>query len=311
MYKPVEDILPLNEPSGRVKAYLDLCADGIEAVVSYGTHVLKWELENLPKTEADTVAPVLLRHLIEILDSIGACYRNSMIGPSKILARSALETSFSLHYLLKEDTERRALCFKVTELFRKLAVTESYEPGTERFKQLKTTFKNHARLVPDLPESPFVVKEINAIQKEIDLPIYDEVRSEYLRVKNSKKGNEIKWYSLFSKNGSIVDLATVLNKYDFYHVLYKPYSEATHASRLSSEAFLPDENGNAALSQIRSPKSARDHIIFLFHMAIEAYHAMIDKRIPSKKHEHTAWALWFIHNYADRIHKLNRLVKDL
>jgi hypothetical protein len=109
MTEPIRDILPRNEHQPELDELLLQFSNGIDEVVNFGTHILKWEVNEATGRDENIPVAMMLRHTLELTDSLSILGRHSSIDPCKPILRSILETLFGLEYILENDTRNRAL----------------------------------------------------------------------------------------------------------------------------------------------------------------------------------------------------------
>ncbi|QHV99304.1 DUF5677 domain-containing protein [Spirosoma endbachense] len=114
--KPVENVLPL---SVEAQTVMDVYSDAIHEMVCRGTHIFAESLKrNKSKetiTEIDIAAPLLFRHILELMDAISVQVKSGVIVPCKVYLRAIPEVVVSLEYLLRENTEEIAACFFIVD----------------------------------------------------------------------------------------------------------------------------------------------------------------------------------------------------
>ena len=102
----------------------------LEETVNFGTHLFTWCLSEAPATPQRTVVALLLHGFVETLDGVSVLVRQACSEPAKIAMRSGLESAFGLLYILESDSGRRANCYRVGSIHRKITRLKSLDPST-------------------------------------------------------------------------------------------------------------------------------------------------------------------------------------
>lgn len=246
--KPVAELWLSRGTAEKVTLFLNACADSIQEVVSFGTHVLAWCGEDKSgRLEHDPIAPIF-RHMLELLDGIGVLVRSSSGYPGFNLLRGVLEAFMSMRYILQEDSERRALAYRLLEIHRQIAIEKIATEGTperaqfiakmERDDFTKDTFE--LTVLAGAAES--VGEKEAALRSERFAPIEAEFQAA-----KKKTGRNPAWYSLFGGPPSLEQLANRVGLSLSYELLYRHWSEAVHSTGVRSGRILSANDGTAAL----------------------------------------------------------------
>ncbi len=245
--KPIKDLLPDLDNKG-LQDILNGFSYVLKEVINFSTHIFKWG-KQLKDKDGDELLPIFLsyRHILELLDAISLLIEKGSTEPCKLLLRGILESTFNILYILKNDTEVRSKCFIVWYQKRKLKYLDSFNPetnaGKDFFEQLKVDF--FAGNNPELFIINNTGEQKTLITKQFQKEKYKNISDEY---EAKKKHN---WYSLYNGPRNLQELAKVLNLYSLYHILYKQWSEAIHGTDIFSGKMSRDENGLAAITQLR------------------------------------------------------------
>ena len=264
--QPKEDIL-CRHPGEDVELTqaLTLYTEGLDEFVDFGTHILDWEFKKEDLREERMPVISLFRRILELTDAISILLKSHAADPCEILLRTLFETALSLEYVLKTDTDRRALCYLFAGYAERLTFIKRHDPEDSNYKQYQKDYKN-GRVYKDVPEISNLKEKIARIQEWIDRPEHAEVKDEYVRVKQIKKKVR-EWFTPFSdltnqdEKGkpefleSIQDLAKHLGKFDLYEALYKKWSKSVHATDVITGNFL-GKDGSVAMVALRQPVQA-------------------------------------------------------
>src|SRR5690349_2482426 len=117
-----------------IKEKLNLFAGKLEEYVKFGNSILE-EIGKKPGGNENYVAFMLLRHFIELMDSVGILVENCSIDPCDIVLRSMIETTIGMEYMFQEDFERRTNAFVVASKCKDRNDLLKMVEGTEQSKQ--------------------------------------------------------------------------------------------------------------------------------------------------------------------------------
>lgn len=120
--KGVKEFIPRDIDPGAAPSLIFI-GETIDYFIDFGSNIFKWE-DYSQSGEEDIAPTMLLRHFLDVLDSISILIKQSCPDPAKLLLRGALETHFSLGYLLAEDTYNRSMAFFVEDILTEIEIIE-------------------------------------------------------------------------------------------------------------------------------------------------------------------------------------------
>lgn len=292
MTEPVEDIFPRNEKQPEVDNLLLQFSKGIDEVVNFGTHILKWEVSEATGSDENIPIAMMLRHILELTDAISILVKHSSIDPCKPLLRGILETIFGLEYILESDTKNRALGFMVWHYHKELKLCKKLNPTEQAYSQLGKKLQADKSTTSGFkpPVIPDIQKHIQNLEHLLTLPLYSAAETEYQNLISNGTKNP-SWYQLFNGQKNIEQLATHLNRQGLYEILYRGWSGPTHGTDIIQSKLHQSADGHAEIVQIRYVKDAQMVTQYAFNLSLVTYQIMTDKRIPNYKSEYTRWYL--------------------
>ena len=205
---------------------------------------------------------MLMRHSIEIVDSISILVLKSSVEPCKMLLRGLLETVLSIEWIISDRTEQRAKAYLIFKAHKELRQVERMDRSTQKgkafFKDLRRNSSPalFANLKLDLADAR--TSKLNVIK----LPGLQEAEDEYQKVLKLTGDHPKHWYSLFPRLGknapnTLESLARQVGHLDWYVLLYSFWSDLTHAGDVISGRIAPKSiDGNTLFYQIRLPRDA-------------------------------------------------------
>ncbi|GAB4019239.1 DUF5677 domain-containing protein [Spirosoma koreense] len=306
--KPVDSVLPIPMDSDSQKV-MDIYYEALHELVSYGTHILEWSLKanqkKEPATELGVAAPLLFRHILELLDAISIQIKYGIVEPCKVQQRAALEAYFCLDYMLQEKTQERAACFYVVDFYRKLNMYRKYSPGTPKNEAFQKDLKDHSSEYSDIFSFKEAAAAYDNMKSLIERPMYAEARAEYLSLTtNNTKRLDIKWYSLFGGPTSVIWIAKKLKKYELHEFFYKSWSNASHGTELCSGTLArAEEEGYGSIKQLRNLEQAQNTVMMAINLGLLSFGLMAEKVVLKE----SKWTLLFSRSHNAKV-KTTKLV---
>jgi len=309
MTDSVENILPRKLEIEQQKL-LDSYADGLEEVVNFGTHILKWDYTRKDGSDEMLPGALFLRNLLEEVDAISILIRNSAFDSAKSLIRTALENLFYLKYLFQRDTYNRSMSFLVWDAINQHSWINKFDSTKQKGKEFK------AKLAKDkflnnfkFPDSEVLEKYRKHNNDLLELEAYKKIKLEYYRTKNSSKFKKTpNWYSLFDGPKNLEALASSIGYPAIYDIFYRSYSKSTHGNDILQGRITLSESGQPEIFQIRFPGEMQLVIINTYSVAILAYIAFCKARLPDKYEAFQDWYKSIRQTFVD-IEKININIK--
>ncbi len=291
MTDPIKEIHP-RDLQPELEPILLEFSKGIEEIVNFGTHILKWDIDEARGTDENVPITMMLRHILEMLDAVSILVKNSSIDPCKPLLRGILETFLGLEYILESDTKNRALGFLIWHSHKKLKFSRKLIPGNQSYDQFKSILKKDKFLKNEknLIQIPGLENNISNLEALISLPLYTLAEKEYQLLISSGKKNPA-WYQLFNGPENLEQLANYLNRQALYEILYRSWSGPTHGTDVLTSKLSQTPSGHAEIVQIRFAKDAQQVTQFSFSLGLLIYQMMTEKRIPNYKMNYANWFL--------------------
>lgn len=288
--KPIFEILNRLNINDEKKTSLEIYSQWIEELVNFGTHILKWDLDEATGKDENIPIVMMFRNFLEHLDSISILVKSGSIDPTKSIARGLLEIYLGLEYILEDDTINRAMGFLVWHYKNELKVYKKLKPNTEEYKNFKNKISKNGIPVPQINN---IDQSIIDIENLLKLPIYSVACAEYDRTissGNNRKKNP-NWYELFNGPQNIENLANYLNKQTLYEAYYRSFSGTTHGTNIIQGRMTISKNREPSIIQLRYTKDVEILVKAAFNITIAMYTLMLKKRVSSHKKEFAEWYL--------------------
>jgi len=301
--EPYSDLVKREYEDKEYTEYLKQSAEVIENIVNFGSHIFKWakESDHISGDEK-IVALVLLRKILELIDSISILIGKSSVDSSKIILRSLLEVLFETEYLLKEDSEKRAKCLMVWYMNKLIKSRTKYDPTTTEGQIFYEELKQDQMLkdinVSGLTEFGKALSE--KLEEEISdlkniLEDYGPYQKEYERL--AEKSKTAPWYKMFQGPNNAYELAKEVDLGGYYETLFRTFSDTTHSNDLFEKVLKQGEPKNTIkIIQIRSPKDIGFTISITITFALKFYRNFIYYFFPKSKFAIEEYGKWYNEN---------------
>lgn len=193
-------------------------------LANYGTSLIPRTYRDSGKQMKDiTVIGVLLRQVVAMLDAIEILVSNGAVYAATLQVRALFEASIYMEWILKDDSEKKALFYYVYNLRQRRRWAMRLQAGTPEAGQFVAE-------MPDLPtlHSPEMTEHAKKEVEQIDKILAQQEFASICSVFKQFKGKS-NWYSPLG----IPDLRSMakdVGKGSEYIVFYSNYSESMHTS---------------------------------------------------------------------------------
>jgi len=216
-------------------------------------------------------------------DGVQVLIAQSCCEPVAPLIRSCFEGFLSLEYLLKDDYERRCLCWLYFDYLRSTQKFEQLDPESDRGKGFYEVF---AREMPSVTVPRWPAEHLGNIRKISPNPRLTPIKEEFKRTKKKCKTPE--WYTLFDGPRNLRELARSLSMEGEYITLYKESSSVIHAGDSSRYIeTLPD--GTVVGRQLRLAENLINYAFYAGVFLWRATDSMLRKFRPYEPN-HAKWS---------------------
>jgi hypothetical protein len=281
-------------PSSIYPACMEL-ADLVEETVRFGSHVLKWITTEDQQDAVEKMAFIaLLRHAVELLDTIPANLRIEEISGNNHTLRPLLDTCFAMLYLVQADTSRRARAYLYMDARRTIKILKRQDPSTDEHKVYIKAHEKDRFLPMDgaLLTSVDITEHQNKITQHetmLSNAYFIETHLEYerMRLGGNKKPE---WYSFYDGAKNSRDLSEKLNLLATYEMFFRRYSGKVHPSDLIRHNFTVLEGSvGFTVKPIRRSGNITEIAGFACQIGKEIFKAYVDTFLPHRSEELAQW----------------------
>ncbi len=259
MTKAIPSILKVQFSDHDSKEY-NRNSDMLSEFVNFGTHVLDYKIRKVNSDDHNIPLIIILRHIIELADSISILVTKNSIEPCKVILRALVESVFGLEYLVESDTKNRAIAFLVWQAHKDIDQNKKFISGNDHNLNFTNKLASDS-FVPFALNDEFEPssKEHNEILKSLLKSInYEHVESIYQQKKSNNKKRPRQWFDIMNDIENLENLAKHLKRQGFYEMIYRKYSGATHGVNIINGRFLGVKDGKISISPLRKSKNLKD-----------------------------------------------------
>jgi hypothetical protein len=224
----------------------------------------EWVMEESMKHNSEDpylISPlVCLKQISEFADGANILIKSNSNDSAAVVIRSLFEVELGLRYMIKEDYERRSLCFLYFYHKKKEFQLLRGKIGTKEHFDLIKIMEEDKNVSNDtieaLKNNTSGDADLNLIQTTLNNDIYSEIAEYYNNSKNKRKH----WFSLLNGPENIGKLTKDLGMFSQYSINYDLWSQISHGIDIVHHN-LAIKDGYAQIILKRNPKGGRDNAI--------------------------------------------------
>lgn len=263
MSKPLKSILDREKPAQEAQRIFADTTALLREIADYGSNLIV-RCHACGQRDPDVADLVLLgalgKHAVAMVDAFEVNLNAAAMFGAQLAARSLLDASLSLHWMLKKDTEKRAAAYYVFHIRKKRDRIAAAIPGTQENEAFQSALDDSPGLQNFLTSgdtpglAPEAQLQVAKIDQCLSQPCYSGINDEF----NRKRGTQLydrHWGVPFGV-GSIRQMAKELQRLPEYNIFYGDLSSVSHASDFSQHIAI-QSGGRAVFEPIRNLRSLR------------------------------------------------------
>lgn len=245
------DLLDRNSSEQYIQESYGYYLSLLPELVDYATYLIIRCLNVGCGELAEVVLGGLFHHAIRMTDAAYELLSRSIVRPTQIIVRSLAESVWSLEYIMIDTSGRRSHCYYVHVLRKEIQHIRLALSGTHEHKVGKTIQID----IPDITIE-YQRKRLKEIRSHLRRKAYSDFNRIFAsRVRyanhNNRLPTEADWLQISDGHG-ILGMAEKLGYGDEYSILYRSYSDITHAG--DYQEGIEILNGQANILDIRRPE---------------------------------------------------------
>jgi hypothetical protein len=208
--------------------HLELLVD----LVNYGSNLVPRVFDSSSrKLEDIIVILVLLKQVISMADAVEVLISKGAVTQANLQARAAFEASLYIDWIPKEDKEKKAKYYYVSNLRGQRLWSLRFQTGTkekEIFAKQLHEIEDHFKPDDLSTLEKQAGEELIKIDSFLNRPNWAKINNEFEQRKTKRTGEEVYWFRLLGIN-SIRQLADKVERLGEYNLFYSRGSEVIHA----------------------------------------------------------------------------------
>ncbi len=229
--EPNLSLLDRETAAEEVKEHFSESLDLLSELVNYGTNLIPRLLATVePSLVREMAVGSLLSHAVQNLDAVDQLARGGCCISASVQARTILEASLSLEWMLIDEQQTRARAYYIANLRSELLWLNRYVPGTDQHRMMTREWKRNFPKTDPTSDPDMVAaarERIPLIVEKLESPELAELNGRFQRI-SDKRGFEPSWQKVLEMSARAI--ANQLSRLAEYEVFYRLGSSASHAA---------------------------------------------------------------------------------
>lgn len=287
--KPFEPLLYRELSKVGASDVIGIASPLLTELVNYATNVFQ-RCQTSAHGAPDEHLPLLASylHIIEMTDGIDVLVSESCPIPAIPLLRSSFEAGLTIDYILQSEYQQRAFSWLVVYVHNRLdqyqTLNVTAQTGKEFLDDLEKDWAGQYMKLPPMDDLPAIIENLQSLLED---PNYVTVEAEYQRLKGTRK-RKPDWYSLYGGPANLRDLSRRLARGAQYAILYRSWSQITHAGDIS-RYLTRSATGGAAFLPLRNNKEIGTVAQHATSFILDATMKMLRKFRPGESSNLKKW----------------------
>ncbi|MGV2887146.1 DUF5677 domain-containing protein [Paenibacillus taichungensis] len=283
-----DNIVSRSIDNRKLDALLHNTGNMIDEIVNFGSILIEKIGTKHEFTEIHAPFYTLFVQFLSLIDGASVVIRKGHSDALKPIARSVLEISLNLQYMILEDFNEKCLAYQVTEVRGRIKQYRRYIDDSKNGNELRALFNKRQINIGEIDYQSRITNLENMLKKDPYLNM-DEL---YEATKKSWKN--LQWYTVIDISlKSFRDLTIFLDKELYYEVVYKEFSNYSHGGSAMRRMAVVDGQ-SAVLPHIRDVDNIINPSIFLVHLILETITAVIESFLPEEMEYYNKWEQRYI-----------------
>lgn len=257
---------------------IDLLVD----LANYGSNLIPRAYDSSNKHLEDIIIiGVLLKQVVSMVDAIEILVSNGAIQTAHLQARTLFEASLYIDWILKEESEKRARYYYVSNLRNQRLWALRFITGTrekESFLQVTSDLGKYLNL-EDANLEKEARKQLSEIERVLGQSSFNEINKEFEAKRNRKTGVEVYWYKVLGIT-SIRKLAENVGHLAEYDIYYSRSSQVTHT--IAYRDHIQFAKGKILFEPIRQLTELDFLLKFAIGATISTYQSLLNHYRPGE-----------------------------
>lgn len=280
---PTQHILDRDLSVANVRDVCEVGGPALRAVVDEGIRVFERCNRSATGHEENLGLLFSLYQMLEFLDAVEITLANASTVGAVVLLRSALEAFWALEWIALDIPKHGAAC-AVVLIHMQIATWERAEEdhlSRQRFLEILGKDPVAQRIAP--PVESVAAERIAGLRSVLDRPHLRDAETEYKRQKKKRE-----FYSFWNGPQNVEQLAMKLNDHASYEILYRNWSQTSHAQ--DALRRISSADGMAAVRVFRAGEDIATIYQFAIVFGVKGMRAVLNHYRPDElDHSFKTW----------------------
>jgi hypothetical protein len=276
--KEFKKLLDREKHIADVKQYFSNQLSTLTDMVNYGTWLIPRAYDSSNKELEDVIViGVLFKQVVRMTDAVEVLTSNGAVPPAFLQARAAFEASLYIDWILKEEANRKARYYYVSNLRNDrlwaLRILEGM-PEQQEFTADTQDLASHINFKsPEIQQ--MAKKQLLEIDRILKQTSFNFINNEFEKFRD-KSNREAFWYQFFLKPASLKRIAKDVGRPGEYVFIYERGSKATHIASYKDHVKF-SKGGVITFEPIRNLSEIENLLRFTIGIVLHTYRAIITK----------------------------------
>jgi hypothetical protein len=272
---PLQTILDREGPIIVLREHFSPQITLLKELANYGSNLIVRAYQSSDKGLVDAiVCGVLLKQVVAMIDAVETLLSSACVHAAHLAGRALFEASIYLEWILKGNTDEKAMNYCVSNLRAERTWAMRAIRGTPESQAFNAQTKDlnydiHASNPTLEPEAKKHLDEVNRILSQPELKVIDEA----FEGKKRKSKREPLWYT-GQGYASIRHIAKSIGRSAEYNVFYPIASEITHSASYKNHIRFAGKK--IEFKPIRNLEGISILLHFVFIATIRTYRVVLE-----------------------------------
>ncbi len=275
--KELKSIIDREKHKGDARQVFSKQIDLLVDLVNYGSNLIVRAYDSSAKKLKDMIVIiVLLKQVVLMVDAIEILVSNGSGEVGKLQVRTAFEASLFIDWILKEESEKKAKYYYISNLRKQKLWTLRYIKGTTENELFLKSISDLLEYMEPGTTYDEDVKEAERQAQEIadllEKGEWKEINEDFNKIQRRRTGYEPHWYEPLGTS-SIKKLAEEVGRLSEYILFYTTGSEFAHTASYTEHAII--SKGQIRIEPIRQLRGAHSILQNIIIVTLSSYQSVL------------------------------------
>jgi hypothetical protein len=290
-----KSVLDRDESKRRAAHLVKIAVPLANEVVDHGIELFVRCWRSRQATDEKAALLFLYLHIVEMLDAISTLVSESLGRPARMQTRSIFEALLAIEYIAESNSEHRARAFLVSDVRRGIEALQMFDATTPEGKRFAERKARDATMHDAPIAAPHDrTRKIANLRSALATPNWKPINEELEKAKGKRQRAE--WYQITGDRSdplkgprNLSELAAHLHRPGQYELLYRLWSETTHAVDAFGGRVAKDQTGQSIVRSLRDPRDIAEITSFAVLFTARATDILKKRLRPGEERSHRDW----------------------